>query len=101
MGRTSKYDASFRAKVALAAIREDRPMSELVKEFGVSGPTIESWKAEFIANASSVFEKKTNNDRELKQLKAENDRLVKKVGQLTIEKDFFGMAYEAAKRRKG
>lgn len=76
MGRTSKYDASFRAKVALAALREDKPMVELVKEYGVSGPTIESWKSELLSKASEVFEKKTKNDRELKQLKAKNDRLV-------------------------
>ena len=34
--------------------------------------------------------------KELKELKRANDKLLKKVGQLTVEVDFFAEAYDAA-----
>ena len=39
--------------------------------------------------AGRVFETPQEDKRELKQLKAQNERLLHKVGQLTIDCDFF------------
>ena len=41
-----------------------------------------------------VFETPQEDKRELKQLKAQNERLLHKVGQLTIDCDFFAQACE-------
>lgn len=62
---------------------------------------ITDWKREFLEKSGSVFGDKETDSKELKSLKAENERLLKKVGQLTIEVDFFAEACEAAglKRR--
>ena len=38
---------------------------------------------------------------QLKQLKSENERLLKKVGQLTLENDFFAAACEEGGRLNG
>lgn len=46
------------------------------------------WKEELLANAEQAFEKSTDAKKELKKVKTENDRLYKKVGQLTIDCDF-------------
>lgn len=40
-------------------------------------------------NAFQAFEKPADNKRELKKIKAENERLLRKVGQMTIDCDFF------------
>ena len=48
-------DDSFKAKVALAAIREDKTLNELSAEFGVHANMISQWKQELLNNASVVF----------------------------------------------
>ncbi len=41
-----KHSASFKTKVALAAIREDRPILELALTYGVHATVIHRWKRE-------------------------------------------------------
>ncbi len=48
-------DDSFKAKVALAALREDKTLNELSSDFGVHPQMISQWKQELIKNASLVF----------------------------------------------
>lgn len=51
MNRTrKKYDASFKAKVAIEAIREHETLSELAAKYEVSPVMISRWKKEFIDN---------------------------------------------------
>lgn len=45
-------DDAFKAKVALAALREDKTLGELSAEFGVHPNMISQWKQELVKNAS-------------------------------------------------
>ena len=56
MGKRTRYTAEFKAKVALAALKEQETISELVHRFGVSAMTISKWKQDFLINSSKVFE---------------------------------------------
>lgn len=96
MGRRSKFEPSFKAKVALAAIQEDATVQELAKRFDVSPAKVTEWKDELLKNACQAFDRPTDHSRELKQLKTEKDKLERKVGQLTLECDFFAEACEKA-----
>ena len=57
---------------------------------------ITEWKDELLQNAGQAFEKPTDQRKEMKQLKTENERLLRKAGQLTIDCDFFASACEDA-----
>ena len=96
MTRKRKFDSSFKAKVAVEAIKESRTLPDLAVEYGVSPSKIVQWKEELLANAEQAFESERVSEAELRKVKAERDRLYKKVGQLTLECDFFAGACEDA-----
>ena len=96
MGRPSKFDPAFKAKVALEALQEKEPLSVLSQKYRLAPSIITRWKEELLANSSRVFESDVVDKREVKQLKQQNERLMRKVGQLTLECDFFAQACEDA-----
>lgn len=53
-----KFSASFKAKVAMEAIKNEKTLAELSKQFEVNAVVISRWKAELLENISNVFEKK-------------------------------------------
>ena len=57
-----KFTSEFKAKVALAAIKEQETLATLSKQFDVHSNQILKWKKEFIANSSMAFEKKNEFD---------------------------------------
>jgi len=80
-----KYSSEFKAKVALAAIKGDETTSQIASRFGIHPGQVRAWKSEFLKNASLVFEK---NSREEKKLRKQMEVLYKKIGQITVERDF-------------
>ena len=49
------HTATFKAKVALAALRGDRPLTELAQKFDVHANQITQWKTQLLDGASGVF----------------------------------------------
>jgi len=81
-----KFIKEFKAKVALEAIKGQRTLNELAKEYGVHPNQIGIWKKRLLEVAPEVFSH--GKDRDAERAKEERDRLYKKVGQLQVEVDW-------------
>jgi transposase len=51
------HTPAFKAKVALAALKNDRTIAQLAEQFDVHPNQITSWKEQLLAGAADVFER--------------------------------------------
>ena len=87
MGSTRKrYDASFKARVALEAIRGERTISEIVSETGAHPNQISKWKKQALEELPGIFSNVRKQHRE--QSEELESELYKQIGQLKVELDW-------------
>lgn len=80
-----KHSPEIKAKVALAALREEQTLSELSSRFGVHPTMINKWKRSLLEGAADIFGKSRKFQ---KQTKTQTDELYRQIGQLKVENDF-------------
>jgi len=81
------HGATFKAKVALEAIKGEDTLIDLSQRFQVHPNQITEWKKQLLERAEEVFarDKKLEEGPCVKELHA-------KIGQLTMENDFLSVA---------
>jgi transposase len=82
--KRTQYSADFKAKVALAALRNEQTMSELAAHYGVHPTMINQWKKALVEGASQLFGK---GHKSHQQAEGEVDELYRQIGRLKVERD--------------
>lgn len=86
MGRKRRNPApSFKAKVALAAVKEDRTLAELAQQFDVHPSQVTAWKRQLLDHVNGTFESSAAGTSDSGAKMAE---VHAKIGELTMERDF-------------
>ena len=83
--RRKQYSPEFKAKVALAALKNEETIAELSSRFGVHPTMVSNWKKTLLEGATEIFDK---NQKTRKQHESQVDELYRQIGQLKVERDF-------------
>lgn len=83
------HSAAFKAKVAIAALKDDKTLAELAEKFDIHANQITQWRTQLLEGALGVFltpgEKRENAGPSMKDMQA-------KIGQQAMELDFLASA---------
>lgn len=81
-----RYDATFRAKVALEAVKGEKTLAELSSEFRVHPNQISKWRRQLLEMLPELFtDRRKKKDIDQEELIAE---LYRQIGQLKVELDW-------------
>jgi transposase len=83
------HSPSFKARVALEALRGEKTLADLAKQYDVHPNQITSWKNELAQRAGELF---GGNAAEGAANREKLHDLHAKIGELTVERDFLANA---------
>jgi len=86
MGIRKNYSASFKAKVALEAVKQEKTISQLSSEYGVHANQINQWRKRVLEELPDIFsQKRKKKEKDTEELQSE---LYQQIGQLKVELDW-------------
>jgi transposase len=88
MSKKTSYDNVFKGKVALEAIKGEKTLNEIAVEYSVSMSLVSKWKRELLSNVGNAFGVSTANKANNNGVSANEEKLYKQIGKLTMEVDF-------------
>ena len=98
------YTAEFKAKVVLEVLEAEQTINEIASKYELLPANVKNWKKLFLENMSLAFDKSTvvkEYKEKIETLEKSNDQLAKKVGNLSVEKDFLVEKLQSLVSSKG
>ncbi len=84
------HGPAFKAKVALAAIKGEKTLTELAQQFDVHANQITQWRSQLLEGAAGVFGSEMKSEAAAPAIDVKT--LHAKIGELTLENDFLSGA---------
>ena len=84
------HTPAFKAKVALAAVKGEKTLAELARQFDIRPNQMPQWKAQLLDGAAGVFGSDSRSDSQTPAV--DLTVLHAKIGELTLENDFLAGA---------
>ena len=89
--KMTKFSTQLKTRLVLEVLREEKTLNEIASANNINPKNLQNWKKLFLENAEIAMEPakavKEYKD-EVAKLKVEVGEYAKKVGQLTLEKDW-------------
>ncbi len=85
------YSAEFKSKLVLEVLEAEKTINEIASHYEVLPVSLKNWKKQFLENMSLTFDKSSvvrEYKTEIEILQKDKDNMAKKVGELTLERDF-------------
>lgn len=79
------FEKGFRAKVALAAVKGDKTLSELAGRFDVHANQVSAWRQTLVDRAAELFEDGRSRKPDGAESDASQDELYEQIGRLKME----------------
>ncbi len=89
--KMTKYSIQLKTKLVLEILKEERTLNEIASEYNINPQNLQNWKKIFLENAEVAMEAAKavkEYKEELITMKLKVDEYAKKVGELTLEKDW-------------
>ena len=86
VAKRKRYESSFKAKVALEALKERQTSSELGGQFGVHPNQVTEWRKPLVLEASSLFER--GSSKAVLEEGRSSSELYEQIGRLKVEVEF-------------
>jgi len=83
MSKRRRYSAAYKFKVALAAIKGDRTLSQLAQEYQLHPGQISTWKRQLLEEGERVFER--GGGKSEQEQAAREAELYEQIGRLRME----------------
>lgn len=87
-----RFDAVFKARVALDAVQEKESLAQLGRRYGVHPVQVGQWRRHLAERAATVFEAEAGRD-----VGRREEELLCKIGELTVERDFLSRGLQRSR----
>jgi transposase-like protein len=88
-----RFNPEFKARVALEALQEKESLAQSGRRYGVHPVLVGQWKKHLLEKAATAFTTETAG----RDAEKEQDELLRKIGELTVERDFLARGLQRSR----